>query len=118
MVTPRYSPRLEGRRDLEFGLEAQRLPGVKMDVGDPRPAHQLEIFLLHGGLQETRNQRVQDFLADIAGKTGLDDRKRRLAGPKTRQARFTLNCDGCALGFLVHLGYGDSDIECVLATFN
>jgi hypothetical protein len=77
----------------------------------------LEIFLLHRSLQETRNQRVQDFLANIARKPGLDYRKRRLAGPKTRQARLTLNCDGRARGLLIHLAYGDSDIESVLATF-
>ena len=91
---------------------------MKIDVGDSRPAHQLEIFLLHGGLQETRNQRVQDFLANIARKARLDDRKRRLARPKTRQACFTLNCDGCALGLLIHLGYGDRNLESVLAPFN
>jgi hypothetical protein len=28
-----------------------------------------------------------------------------------------LNCDGRALGLLIHLGYGDRDIECVLAPF-
>jgi hypothetical protein len=77
----------------------------------------LEILLLHGGLQETRDERVPDFLADIAGKAGLNDGKRRLAGPKTRQACLTLNCDGRTLGLLVHLSYGDSDIECVLAPF-
>ena len=88
---------------------------MKMDVRDPRPAHQLEIFLLHGGLQETGHQRIQHFLADIARKARLDDRKRGLAGPETRQARFPLNCNSRALGLLIHLGYGDRDIECVLA---
>jgi hypothetical protein len=105
-------------RDLEFGLETKRLAGVKVDVRDSRPPHQLEIFLLHGGLQETRHQRIQHFLADIARKARLDDRKRGLAGPESRQARFPLNCNSRALGLLIHLGYGDRNLQSVLATFD
>jgi hypothetical protein len=77
----------------------------------------VQIVLLNGGLQEARHQRVQDFLADISGKAGLDDAERRLAWAEAGQARFPLNLGSGTLRFLVHLGYGDRDLQRMLAAF-
>jgi hypothetical protein len=57
-------------------------------------------------------------LANVAREAGLDDRQRGLARTESGQAGFTLNDDRGALGLLIHFGYGDSDIERVLAPFD
>ena len=45
---------IEIRRDLELGLETQRLAGVQVNIGDIRPPHHLQVVLFHGGVEEAR----------------------------------------------------------------
>ena len=89
-----------------------------MNVADVGLADHLQMILLEGRVQESRDQLLQHFLADIAGEAGLHHRQRSLARTETRQPHLHLNRRGGALGFLIHLGLRNRDLERMLATFN
>ena len=78
----------------------------------------LQVFLLHGCVEEARNQLLDDFLADIAGKAGLHQAQRRLAGTESRQPDLALNPGDGALGFLLDFRGGNRDLERMLAAFD
>ena len=89
-----------------------------MKIGDIRPAHRMQVFLLHGLVEEARNQLLDHFLADVAGETGLHQAERSLAGTESRQFNFSLNPGDGPLGFFLDFRGGNRDLERMLAAFD
>ena len=77
-----------------------------------------QIILLDRGVEESRNQLFDDFLADIAREAGLHDAHRRFARTKSRQAHLGLNPGDGEFGFLLDFRGGNRDFERMLAAFD
>jgi hypothetical protein len=107
----------DGRNDLEFGFEAQRLALFEMDFRDIRAANRMEVFGLHLRLQSLRDEVFNDLLPDLSPELLPDEGGWNLAWSKSGDPRARLDI-GDGLGDLgVHFGCGHGNLERTPATF-
>jgi hypothetical protein len=109
---------LDLRHDFEFGLEAQRLAGLQVHLGDIGLADHFQVLRLEPVVQILGDQALQHLFPDVAGKMLANDRRRRLAGPETRQLRALLDRRHRPARFGLYFLGGHGNLQRVLATFH
>ena len=107
---------LDLRKNLELGLEPQRLAAVEVDVRDIGRAHDAQVLRFELFLEKFGDQIFEDLLADVALKLLANQSRRRFAGTKARKSGFLLKRADNAIGLAFH-GFGrDRDIDRMPAT--
>ena len=108
---------LDGRHNFEFGLEAQRLTGLKMHLRDVGLADYFQVFRLELLLQIPGDQGLQHLLADVAGKLLANNGGGGLTWPEARQLGALLDLGDRPPGLSFHLVDRHGDLQRVLTTF-
>jgi hypothetical protein len=104
--------------DFEFGLEAERLAVMEVNILYIGRADDVEVFGLELLLQELGDEIFQHLLSDIAGKLLPDDAGRGFARPESGEFGALLDVGRDASQLAFHIEDRDGNFKRVLATFN
>jgi hypothetical protein len=109
---------LELRRDLELGLELQRLSVVEVDLCYVWIPHNVPVLLFGPPSERLRQQVVQHILPDLVLETGANNAERGLARSETRELGALLDTAEDVLCLALNLFERYSYLNFVLAAFN